>query len=116
MTSVAKKWMTLGVPNAFIESGVRGILDSATKATTTNIKPVSPPAEEPTEVTWTPGPNQARSLTGLVASVQKQTTSAPWQASSKASTVLAPKSAASALAWSELRLAIRTSEKSRTRA
>jgi len=46
--NTATKWMTLGVPNASIESGLRGSEDSLTRATTTNIKPVRPPADEPT--------------------------------------------------------------------
>ena len=40
--------MVLGVPNAFSVSGLRGKFVSATSVTTTNIKPVSAPPEEPT--------------------------------------------------------------------
>src|SRR4051812_37710049 len=46
--STATKWMTVGVPNALIVSGLRGTDDSLTSATTTNIRPVSPPADDPT--------------------------------------------------------------------
>src|SRR5437667_8217686 len=46
--NTATKWSTLGVPNALIESGLRGSEDSRTRATTTNIRPVRPPADDPT--------------------------------------------------------------------
>src|SRR5467141_3805653 len=46
--NTATKWSTLGVPNALIVSGLRGSEDSRTRATTTNIKPVRPPADDPT--------------------------------------------------------------------
>src|SRR6267378_1269405 len=47
-SKTATKWITVGVPKALSESGLRGRDDSFTRATTTNIKPVRPPADDPT--------------------------------------------------------------------